>query len=213
MAGWRLLFVCTANIARSPYAEWRSRNALADADVDVASAGIRARDGAPMGEGMDKELARRDVAQEHVSRALRGEQIEWADVIVVFEFRHHMWILDRWPEAGEKIVGFHQLTDGIRALEGAAAGVLGPEGGLAFVRPVLATPSMTLDVDDPYGGGAKAARQCAAEIDEGLVPILTCFSGHPVQLERPAERPRRGMRWLGSVGPDPGSWTRRIPHP
>ena len=53
----QVLFVCTANISRSPYLELRARSLAGDAPVDFASAGVHARDGTLIDPAMAVELA------------------------------------------------------------------------------------------------------------------------------------------------------------
>ena len=54
-----MLFVCTANICRSPYLELRARQLLGpDAGVEVSSAGTHGFDAAPVSDTMEAEFAR-----------------------------------------------------------------------------------------------------------------------------------------------------------
>ena len=52
----QVLFVCTANISRSPYLELRARSLAEDIPVDFASAGVHARDGTLIDPAMAVEL-------------------------------------------------------------------------------------------------------------------------------------------------------------
>ena len=55
----RILFVCTANICRSPYLELRARQLLGpDAGVEVSSAGTHGFDASPVSDTMEAEFAR-----------------------------------------------------------------------------------------------------------------------------------------------------------
>ncbi len=103
----RLLFLCTANICRSPMAEGWAR-ALAERGglrVEVRSAGVAAREGLPpdplairvMGE------ASMDISGQR-SRPLNEIDLAWADHILVMELRHQRSVLDRCPEAGERLL-------------------------------------------------------------------------------------------------------------
>lgn len=173
----RLLFVCTANIARSPYAERRTGMLLGDLSVDVASAGVWARGGHAMDEAMAAELATRGGSGEgHRSQRVDGAVLAAADLVITLGYSHHMDLLQTWPEHADKIVGLRQLALGVRELPTTTLGV----EALADMRRVLPAASMTFDVADPYGRGAKAAARCASEIDAALdvsTPFLTRASG------------------------------------
>jgi len=176
----RLLFVCTANIARSAYAEHRARD-LFERDPslawEVASAGIPGYPGRPMDPHLAGELTRRGIrTPAHVSRVLDDAALEWADLALTFEMRQHLAILEAWPRRAGKVFGLRQF---------ARAAALAPEaadiGALLHSVVALAEPdSMTLDVDDPYGRGRRAAHACAAEIDgvlRRILPALEAVAG------------------------------------
>jgi predicted protein tyrosine phosphatase len=76
-----VLFVCTANVARSPMAEAVFRELAADRGHRTRSAGL-----AP---GATRRLTTRDVA--------------WADVVAVMEDAHLAAIRRRWPRHAAKV--------------------------------------------------------------------------------------------------------------
>jgi predicted protein tyrosine phosphatase len=80
----RILFVCTANVARSPTAEDVFRELIANRDVghEARSAGV---------------------AADPAGRQLTAVDIAWADLICVMEPAHRAWIAERWSEALPKV--------------------------------------------------------------------------------------------------------------
>lgn len=172
-----MLFVCTANIARSPYAERRATHVLARAGragAVLASAGIPGVPDRPMDPEMAAQLsAWGGDPNGHVSRVLTEEIVAQSDLVVTVEFAQRMRILDAWPDVREKVFGLHQLVD---ALQRVPAGLSGREL-VQGASQVSAPDSMTWDVRDPHRRGRKAARACAQEIDEALAVILPPLVG------------------------------------
>jgi len=172
----RVLFVCTANISRSPYAERRARQVLAGAPVTVASAGVP---GYP-GRGMDPEMAaqlrlRGAEPNGHISRSVTREILAESDLVLTFEFAQRMRLLDAWPEFAPRILGLSQFADVCGRLFEPGTGPLLVTQARTAARP----DSMTWDVGDPYRQGADVARACADEIDDVLRRILPVLTGDP----------------------------------
>jgi protein-tyrosine-phosphatase len=102
-----ILFVCSANICRSFLAEMLTREEI-DAygleNVSVASAGLFAQPGTPPDPEMVKYLQEMGISvNEHLSRKIEKEDVDWADHILVMEKMHADLIRQTWPEAGEKV--------------------------------------------------------------------------------------------------------------
>ncbi len=177
----RVLFVCTANISRSPYAERRARQVLDGWNVEITSAGIPGYPGRGMDEEMAKLLLARGAdAAGHVSRVVNDEIFEGSDLVLTFEFGHHMKLLDAHPEHRHKIVGIGQLATAVRRLEESGErlpAVDDVEDLAEVVRKNAGANSMTYDVDDPYRRGTKVAIACADEIDRHLDRILPFIAG------------------------------------
>ena len=102
-----ILFVCSANICRSFLAEMLFREEIETRDMDnisVASAGLFAQPGSPPDPEMVKYLQGMGIpTNEHLSRKLEKEDVDWADHILVMEKTHADLIRQTWPEAGEKV--------------------------------------------------------------------------------------------------------------
>jgi len=208
-AALRLLFVCTANISRSPYAERRAAHllrglaALGD-PVTVESAGIPGYPGRAMDEPMAAQLRQRGGDPTgHVSRSLTSEMLALVDVVVTFEFAQRMRILESHPGWGHKLFGLHQLVDAVDRTQVGSTGYR-----LVHELQLAAAPdSMSWDVADPHGRGASAARRAADEIDRALVLIVPALVGLEAEAIEPSApgQPRllgRGLR-LG-FGRKPG---------
>jgi len=104
----RYLFVCTANINRSPTAATWAEHHLANRFVsaDVRSAGVAAWNGAEAGAyaidvmrelGMDM--------RGHRSQPISEELLRWADHIVVMEPAHADHIVAQFAEVAPRIIG------------------------------------------------------------------------------------------------------------
>ncbi|MFC7489205.1 MULTISPECIES: low molecular weight phosphatase family protein [unclassified Knoellia] len=176
----RVLFVCTANISRSPYAE-RMAAHLATHDeaplVRFASAGVPGFPGRGMDPEMSAQLRGRGVEPNgHVSRSVSTADLAEADVVVTVELAHRWRIAEGWPEHAPKVFGLNQLADALDRSAPSAGGLEALDGALAVARP----DSLSWDVADPYRRGTAAARLCAVEIDEALSVIVPALTGVPV---------------------------------
>lgn len=103
---FRILYVCTGNICRSPFAEILTRHLLigrfdgrAAMTFDVSSAGVRAVVGSAMHPDSRDELAPwgLDVADRFTARQLRPEMVEQADVILGASRRHRAAVVELVP--------------------------------------------------------------------------------------------------------------------
>lgn len=175
-----VLFVCTANIARSPYAERRARSllvatgGLTAATPEIASAGVPGVPGRPMDELLGAELrARGGEPQGHISRSVTVDLLDGADLVLTFEFAQHMRLIDLAPHRAAHIFGIRQFA--------AAAGGFAATGAMdERVRAIAARvgpDSMSADVPDPHRRGRRAARACADDVDALLVAILPALAG------------------------------------
>lgn len=179
----QLVFVCTANIARSPYAERRMGQLLAPGHaVELASAGIPGFDGRAMDEQMAAQLEARGASGAgHASRVLTAEILGSADLVLTMTFAHHMAILENWPGAGSKVFGIGQFAEAaaaVQELRTTARRMTWPEtvaGRIELARAVAPADSMVWNVPDPYRRGAAAARSCADLLDGHLTQIAGLF--------------------------------------
>jgi protein-tyrosine phosphatase len=102
----KILFVCTANIARSSFAEYAFQKALTGRGVTsvlAESAGTMACDGTPAASMAVKEGARRGLdLSPHRSRLLTRQMVEEAEMILVMERHQYLHTLALAPGALEK---------------------------------------------------------------------------------------------------------------
>jgi protein-tyrosine phosphatase len=107
---FRLLFVCTGNICRSPFAEILTRHLLRgrlggrDAGrFEVASAGVQAVVGSAMHPDSRAELAPWNLDGSHadgfVARQLRSAMIEQSHLVLGATSRHRSAVVERCPAA------------------------------------------------------------------------------------------------------------------
>ena len=165
-------FVCTANIARSPYAERRMAQLLGErSPIEVASAGVPGFDGRSMDEPMAAQLASRGCdGSSHSSRVLTEEILRGADLVLTMQFSHHMAILEKWPWSADRVRGLGQFAKSVAKLD--LQGASSVEDRLAAALKASGRNSMAWDVADPHRRGRRAAKKAAEEIDKHLNALL-----------------------------------------
>jgi protein-tyrosine phosphatase len=136
-----ILFICTANVCRSPMAE-AIFNALAD-DAELTfrahSAGVAALEGEPMASLALEALEEIGIrAENHRARQLGEEMLEEADLVLAMAPRHVTELRRHFEDSSHKV---HTLPE--------YSGVLGEE-----------------EVTDPYGRGMAAYRASVRQISE-----------------------------------------------
>lgn len=103
-----ILFLCTANISRSYLAEALLKDELQSLNhadgFSVFSAGLHAFPGSPPDPNMAAFLREKGIAMKnHGARQVRGEDLEWADLILVMEKSHWEMIKRTWPGEMRKV--------------------------------------------------------------------------------------------------------------
>jgi L-threonylcarbamoyladenylate synthase len=101
---FNVLFVCSANLCRSPMAEIHLRNLTRNMKrVHIRSAGIMAMTNSEIYEDARTILLENNLPVEHVSRLLTKPLIEWADLILVMEDIQKEYVTILSPESRNKI--------------------------------------------------------------------------------------------------------------
>jgi sulfate adenylyltransferase len=169
----KVLFVCTANICRSPSAELLARRAQPDeTDVVFSSAGTHARDGDPINPDMAAALPADLDSSGFRSRRLTTQLLADADLVLTMEVAHRSYVLDDHAALFRKVFTLGQFA---QAVEKAPPG-LDREALLVHVAATRGHADPALDVADPYRRGPEAASGCVARLEEllrAVVPALT----------------------------------------
>ncbi|RKN40683.1 low molecular weight phosphatase family protein [Micromonospora endolithica] len=180
----RVLFVCHANLCRSPMAEYIARRLLADQPVLVASAGTDAHDDLAMhpyaaeiaaGTGADPRAFR--------SRRLRAEYLAGATVVLTATRRQRSLCTALAPAALHRTFTLRQFgrlaaaagtaPDPVAPVRGGTVGPLRSAVEAAArargrLQPAAADAD---DLVDPVGGSAADFRRCAEEIERAMRPL------------------------------------------
>ena len=173
----RVLFVCTANICRSPYLELRARQLLGpDSGVEVSSAGTRGFDDSEVSDTMDAEFARWGTETDAFrSRPATAAMLAEADLVLTAEATHRTRLLELDPAAFRKVLTLGQFVETARAADPSLRGRALLEA--LERRRVPASPAQ--DIADPYRRGPEAARKAAAAMEGMLEVVVDRLSASP----------------------------------
>jgi len=146
-----IVFVCTANICRSPMAAALMRKHLAalglSNEIEVKSAGVWAREGSSASEGSATVLARQGISlSDHRSQPMTAQLLEQADIVLVMEEEHRRSLFYLEPKHLRKVFLLTEMV------------------------------GRSKDIADPYGGPIEGYVRTAAQLDDliadGLPMIL-----------------------------------------
>ncbi|WP_179229173.1 dTDP-4-dehydrorhamnose 3,5-epimerase family protein [Parenemella sanctibonifatiensis] len=168
---YRVLFVCTANICRSAYADVAARH-LSPEGLHFSSAGTQALVDQPVDPPMAAHLAVPETGQQHRARQLTRHLVDEADLVLTMAADHRRHILDDWPTAAPKV---YVIGHAARELAH-----LPTEVDLPGVTQHLWTHRSSDpgdQVPDPYRRGPERAAQAASQIDGYLDTITSTLSG------------------------------------
>ncbi|MBS2936413.1 hypothetical protein KDN32_01505 [Nocardioides sp. J2M5] len=166
----RVLFVCTANICRSPTMELLARDLAGDAAVEFSSAGTHARDGDPINPDMAATL-RQGIGDDFRSRRATREVLADVDLVLTAEDVHRRHLLDDHPQLHRKVFTLGQFAATIAELPDLDGRELVEAAGRR-----RAAPAPEHDVADPYRRGTAAAEAATGTITHmlsAIVPRLT----------------------------------------
>ncbi len=169
----KVLFVCTANICRSPFMELTARHLAGDAAIEFRSAGTHGFTDHPMNPEMAVTLEPRGVPgqEEFRSRPLTKTELDWADVVLSAEADHRQFILDDHPALFRKVFTLGQFVDSLTGQDGLHGLDL-----LAAVGAHRTAAAPELDVADPYRRGPEACERAAAHIESLLRAALAALA-------------------------------------
>ncbi|MFO7927744.1 low molecular weight protein-tyrosine-phosphatase [Natronomonas sp.] len=145
-----VLFLCTGNICRSPFAERYLRDALRNRSEErmlVDSAGIRTHQGRSSPEQAVSVGTEFGVdLSDHRSKPVTEAQLEWSDIVFVMDLHNDHYLRRKF----------------------------GRQPGTYFLGAL--TPDDAVEIADPYGGGESTFRSLYSEIvsaiDEGLALVV-----------------------------------------
>lgn len=157
----RVLFVCTANICRSPAAEYLARSRIGEDDFVFRSAGFLF-DGRPITEKMEETIRTLGVdgAEQHQSHIVDDDTLEAADLVLTMESRHLRDIAVRDRSYFAKTIPFREIAERLRQPMTVAE-------FLASIEDRDASDYFTdrWDVEDPYRRSAKRYLEAAIAIE------------------------------------------------
>jgi sulfate adenylyltransferase len=180
-AGQRLsvLFVCTANICRSPYMELQAGALLSSEPtaIEFASAGTHGFRGRGIDSTMAAVLAGRGFSDEPIaafrSRRLARELVETADLVLTAETSHREFVLEEAPGAFRKVFTLGQFAESVSRIDASLVG----RDLIAFAGHRRAGASAANEVSDPFNRGRAAAEKCADQIDGLLRVVMPRLTG------------------------------------
>ena len=194
---YRVCFVCTGNICRSPMAEWVLRAHLAEAGLsDVVEVDSAGTGDWHVGDGADprtvRVLARHGYPSRHVARQFQPAELLRRDLVIAWDHGHlrtlRRWagsLSEDWGTTGGGRTGSGNTdsgrsgstASGARSCDpvkvGSAAELSQP-AELRLLREFdpAAGPDR-LDVPDPYYGSLAGFEECLAMVQDAMPGLLS----------------------------------------
>lgn len=165
----RILFVCTANICRSPAAEYIARHFVSEQDYLFRSAGFM-YDGRPITEKMGEAISKFGVedSHKHSSNIIDPDTMASAELILTMESRHLRDLTVKDRAVFDKTIPFKQ-----------AASLLNRPMSLdEFLESIEDRDASSYfderwDVEDPYKRSTKKYRDASEEIKNLVTGFFT----------------------------------------
>jgi protein-tyrosine phosphatase len=191
---FRVLYVCTGNVCRSPIAERLTRHELerrlgeGAREFQVESAGTWGHEGAPMEANAAAVLGEYGAdAAGFTGRELLDEHVIDADLVLTFTQDHRSQVISMGHAAGLRTFTLKEFTRLVAAIDPATLPGLGEgvaERARVLVRAaaalrgwLLAATPQADEVDDPYGAPLTAFRYCGGEIFDAVDSAVTALTG------------------------------------
>lgn len=177
-----LLFVCTANMLRSPSAELLARARGAEAaGWRVSSSGTQALAGRHIDEDAGRALQAYGISPfEHRARQTTPQLLREADLVVTFEIRHRQWVLEQEPSLAGRVLTIRRVVSLLVAKPRRA-------DPLDHLRWDAHPYGPTDEFADPVGSGLDTIVRTVAEIDRLLGVLLPSIGAVPPSGARTGE--------------------------
>lgn len=179
-----ILFICTANRIRSPFAAAVARSLITENGLPlmVSSAGLD-QGGLPAMEPMVKVASRWGIdLRDHVSRQLTAELIANSDLMVTMTGAHVVELAGEYPEGLSRLVTLREAAAATQLNGSPGWTAAATQAWVAQVaqRPLDVLLSGNVDVADPVGSPKRVYKRTAgiiAELVEQLLAPLPAPSG------------------------------------
>ncbi|WP_239021731.1 adenylyl-sulfate kinase [Nocardioides jishulii] len=163
-----VLFVCTANVCRSPFMEMTAQSIVGNA-LEFASTGTEAKQGRSMDPVIAEFLPEDVQNRRFASHPVTAEVIEAADLVLTAETSHADFLTERHPQAFRKIFTLAQWTETVQGSD------LGGRHLIEWAGQYRVPSTPEHDISDPYRRGRERAQVAAARIttllQAGLPPL------------------------------------------
>jgi len=171
-----MLFVCTGNICRSPYLEFRLRAALAangHRGITITSAGT----GAAIGRGVSDRLADRLHGYGVDSSAHRGRQlttahVESADVVLTAGREHRRAVTQLDPTAVGRAFTVRQFLRLLSVEPSAGPRIADLVAAATDARGRAGASTDDDDIDDPWRRSRRVYARVAGTMDEAVTSLV-----------------------------------------
>ncbi len=165
----RILFVCTANICRSPAAEYLARHFVTEQDYLFRSAGFM-YDGRTITEKMDEAIQKFGVtdAHKHSSHIIDADTMHGAELILTMESRHLRDLTVKDRDVFDKTIPFKEavtLIDRPMSLDEFLASIADRQASSYFDE--------RWDVEDPYKRSTRKYKESSEEIKDLVTGFFT----------------------------------------
>lgn len=185
MSAGSVLVVCTGNVCRSPYIEFRLRQALADTSVQIGSAGTHALVGRHVDPGSAALLEAEDIdCSDFVARQLIPDMVSAADLVLTSTREHRAEVARTEPSGLKKAMTLADFSDLVRDLDfsdlkpsfmdppGMSPVALLVSGASRRRGHIIPRPDEVADITDPFGRDSTAFRKMSRQIEEILPPVI-----------------------------------------
>ena len=179
---FRVLFVCTGNICRSPVAERLFVARVAEPSILAASAGMRGLSGYPIDASSAYALQELGIDPAgHVAQRVTAELTAAADLILTAETAHRSGLVQSEPRLFRRtftLREFARLGAEFGPLESpwSIATLTSRVAEIAGQRGRVESPVAGADeIADPFGGSLDVARACVREIADAVDRVIAAL--------------------------------------